>query len=101
MRANFLNVTIILFILASGNTRADNPDGMFGIALGQDVFDLSSIGKFGSMSMNFKIAPNKPMAPFDLYSIKTNSNYKVQGIYARAKTSSEECEKELDKIVNQ
>jgi len=97
----FLKVFVMFLILASANSRADNPGSIFGIELGQDVFKLSPIEKFGSMYMSFKITPKKPMVPFDLYSIKANNNFQVQGIYARAKVSSEECESELKKIARQ
>lgn len=103
MHSNLLlfKVFAIFLILASANSRADNPNSIFGVELGQDVFKLSSIEKFGSMHMNFKITPEKPMTPFDLYSIKANKKFQVQGIYARAKVSSEECEGELKKMARQ
>lgn len=97
----FFKLLAIIFFLSSTNAIAENPSSIFDIELGQDVFELSAIEKLGSMYMSFKIAPKKTMPPFDLYSIKADDNYQVQGIYARAKVPSEECESELIKIAHQ
>ncbi len=103
MKLNFKYIIVLasLLILTSVNTRADIPGNVFGVELGQDVFLLSSIEKFGAMYMNFKIAPDNPMAPFDLYSIKANNNFQVEGVYARAEVSSKECQNELRKTARQ
>jgi hypothetical protein len=103
MRFNPFYVKIILVVLIfnSTHTKADNPNQLFGIELGQDVFKLSSIEKLGSAHMNFKITPTKPMFPFDLYSVQADNNFRVMSVFAMAKVAAETCQNELKKIVHQ
>ena len=102
MRLNpyFYKIFLIVFLVNS-NSKADNPNILFGVEVGQDVFELSSIEKLGSAHMNFKIAPNTPMTPFDLYSVKADNNFRVQSVFAMAKVPADACESELKKRVQQ
>lgn len=101
MNSFYIKLNLLLLILASTYSRADNPNNLFGVELGQDVFELSSIEKLGSAHMNFKIAPNTPMTPFDLYSVKADNNFRVQSVFAMAKVPADACESELKKMIHQ
>ena len=91
---------LILCILHLSTAEADNPGILFGVELGQDVFELPEIDKFGSAGMQFRFTPNEAETPFDLYSVYADNDYSVQAIYAMAPVSATECQKELKDLAH-
>lgn len=102
MKTNvIIKIFLIFLMVASTASKAGNPSHLFGVKLGQDVFELSSIEKLGSEHLRYKITPQTPMTPFDLYSVKADNNFHVQSIFAMAKVPADDCENELQKIMHQ